>query len=169
MNVLVMNPGGNSLKVEIVSCSPSQQLASEGKKLVSLILEGIGKDPRLSILDGKNPSRTEPISAKDYGEAATNILRWLEKENHFPLRDIRCVGVRVVHGGRSFNGATRVTAEVEREIHSFERLAPLHNKNSLELFEPLRSRLDDVPLYAVFDTSFHRHHPGHCFALRHSH
>jgi acetate kinase len=64
--------------------------------------------------------------------------------------------VRVVHGGRIFTGATRVTAEVEREIHSFERLAPLHNKSSLELFEPIRSGLGDVPLYAVFDTAFHR-------------
>jgi acetate kinase len=156
MNVLVMNPGGNSLKVEIVSCSPTQQLASEGKKLISLILEGIGKKPGLSILDGKNPSRTEPIEAKDYGEAATSIFHWLEKVKHIPLEDIRCVGVRVVHGGRSFTGATRVTAEVEREIHSFERLAPLHNKSSLELFAPIRGRLGDVPLYSVFDTSFHR-------------
>jgi acetate kinase len=154
MNVLVMNPGGNSLKVEIVSCSPTQQFAFEGKKLVSLILEGIGKKPCLSILDGKHPSHTEPISAKDYGEAATSIFHYLEKENH--LEDIRCVGVRIVHGARSFTGPTRVTAEVEREIHSLERLAPLHNKSSLELFEPIRSRLGDVPLYAVFDTSFHR-------------
>jgi acetate kinase len=156
MNVLVMNPGGNSLKVEIVSCSPTQQLASDGKKLVSLILEGIGKAPCLSVLDGKSPSHTEPISAKDYGEAATSIFRWLENEKHTPLENIHCVGVRVVHGGRSFTGATRVTAEVEREIHSFERLAPLHNKSSLELFEPIRSGLGDVPLYAVFDTAFHR-------------
>jgi acetate kinase len=155
MNVLVMNPGGNSLKVEIVSCSPTQQFASEGKKLVSLILEGIGKKPRLSILDGKNPSHTEPIEATDYGEAATSIFRWLEREKHIPFKDLCCVGVRVVHGGRSFNQATRVTAEVEREIRSFERLAPLHNKSSLELLEPIRNRLGDVPLYAVFDTSFH--------------
>jgi acetate kinase len=156
MNVLVTNPGGNSLKVEIVSCSPTQKLASEGKRLVSLILEGIGKKPCLSVLNGKNPSHTEPIEAKDYGQAAASIFRWLEKEKHIPLKDIRCVGVRVVHGGRSFAGATRVTAEVEREIHSFERLAPLHNKSSLQLFEPIRSRLGDVPLYAVFDTAFHR-------------
>jgi acetate kinase len=156
MNVLVMNPGGNSLKVDIVSCSPKQQLASEGRKLISLILEGIGKAPCLSVLDGKNPSSTEPISAKDYGEAATSIFRWLEKEEHLPLEEIQCVGVRVVHGGRIFSGATRVTPEVERQIHSFERLAPLHNKNSLELFEPIRSRLGDVPLYAIFDTAFHR-------------
>jgi acetate kinase len=66
----------------------------------------------------------------------------------------------VVHGGRSFTGPTRVTAEVEREIHSFERLAPLHNKSSVELFAPIRGRLGDVPLYAVFDTAFHRTIPN---------
>ena len=154
MNVLVMNPGGNSLKVEIVSCCPTQQFASDGKKLISLILEGIGKTPCLSVLDGKHPSRTEPISAKDYGEAATSIFHYLDKEKH--VEDIHCVGVRVVHGGRIFTQATKVTAEVERAIHSFERLAPLHNKSALQLFEPIRNRLGDVPLYAVFDTSFHR-------------
>jgi acetate kinase len=154
MNVLVMNPGGNSLKAEIVACSPKQQYAFEGQKLVSLILEGIGKEPRLSVLDGEKTSHTESIPAKDYGEAAVNIFHYLEKENH--LEDIRKVGVRVVHGGRSFTAATPVTAEVERAIYSFERLAPLHNKSSLELFEPIRGRLGDVPLYAVFDTSFHR-------------
>jgi acetate kinase len=135
MNVLVMNPGGNSLKVEIVSCSPTQQLASVGKKLVSLILEGIGKTPYLSVLDGKNPSHTEPISAKDYGEAAAKIFRWLENKKHIPLEDIHCVGVRVVHGGRTFSRATRVTAEVEHEINSFERLddvmALLNKKSGL--------------------------------------
>jgi hypothetical protein len=41
MNVLVMNPGSNSLKVEVISCSPTQRFASEGRKLVSLILEGM--------------------------------------------------------------------------------------------------------------------------------
>jgi hypothetical protein len=68
MNVLAMNPGGNSLKVEVVSCAPNQQFAFEGKKQVSLILEGIGKTPCLSLLEGKNPAHTEPVQAKHYAE-----------------------------------------------------------------------------------------------------
>jgi acetate kinase len=32
----------------------------------------------------------------------------------------------------------------------------LHNKSSLELIEPIRHKLGEVPLYAVFDTAFHR-------------
>jgi acetate kinase len=156
MNVLVMNPGGNSLKVEIVSCSPTQQFASEGRKLVSVILEGIGKEPTLSVLRGKETTHTEPMQATDYGEAATSIFSWLEEKQHLAQPEIERVGIRVVHGGRRFAQATKITAEVERAIHDFERLAPLHNKSSLELIEPTRRRFVDAPLYAVFDTAFHR-------------
>jgi acetate kinase len=156
MNVLVMNPGGNSLKVEVVSCSPEQQFAFEGKKLVSLILEGIGKNPSLSILQGKKVTRTEPMEAEDYGAAAENILSWLEQEQHVARPDIECVGVRVVHGGRHFAEPALITTEVEEQIRAYERLAPLHNKSSLELLEPIRRRLGEVPIYAVFDTAFHR-------------
>jgi acetate kinase len=153
MNVLVMNPGGNSLKVEVIDCSPAQRFASEGRKLVSL--EGIGKQPCLSIMQGKKTVQTEPMRAKDYGEAAGAIIAWLEQKRQIAPRDIQRAAVRVVHGGRQFTTATKVTSEVEREIHNFERLAPLHNKNSLALIEPLRRTLGDVPLYAVFDTAFH--------------
>ena len=103
MNVLVMSPGGNSLKVEVVSCSPEQQFASQGRKLVSVILEGIGKTPCLSVLQGKETAHTEPMQAKDYGEAAASVLRWLEEEKHIVQQEIQCVGVRVVHGGKALH------------------------------------------------------------------
>jgi acetate kinase len=156
MNVLVMNPGGNSLKVELVSCSPSQQFAFQGNKLLSVTVEGIGKDPRLSIMQGKNVTHSEAIGARDYGEAAANVLSWLEKEKQVRRSDIECVGLRVVHGGRHFAKATVVTDEVEQQVRAYERLAPLHNKSSIELLEPIRRRLGQIPLYAVFDTAFHR-------------
>ena len=70
MNILVLNPGGNSLKAEIVSCSASQQYAFEGKTLLSITIEGIGKDAELSRMDDKKVLSTEKISAADYGAAA---------------------------------------------------------------------------------------------------
>jgi acetate kinase len=156
MNVLVLNPGGNSLKVEFISCLPGQPFAFAGNKLLSLTLEGIGKKPSLSVMKGKEVEHTEPMQAKDYGEAAANMLSWLEEEKHISRSGIDCVGVRVVHGGRHFAQAAAITAEVEQQIRDYERLAPLHNKSSIELLEPVRRRLGGVPLYAVFDTAFHR-------------
>jgi acetate kinase len=151
-----MNPGGNSLKAEVIFCSPTQTQAFEGEKRVSVILEGIGKDPCLSVMDGKKISHTQQIQAKDYGEAAENLFSWLKEKQQIAAKDIERAGIRVVHGGRRFSEATKITPEVEREIHNFERLAPLHNKSSLELIEPIRRALGETPLYAVFDTTFHR-------------
>jgi hypothetical protein len=74
MNVLVMNPGGNSLKVELISCSPGQQAAFEGSKLLSLTVEGIGKKPCLSVLRGKEVTHREEIEAKDYGAALEALV-----------------------------------------------------------------------------------------------
>jgi acetate kinase len=35
MNILVLNPGGNSLKIDIVDCESSQRYAFEARKLIS--------------------------------------------------------------------------------------------------------------------------------------
>jgi hypothetical protein len=37
MDILVLNPGGNRLKIDILAC--------EANKLLSVIIEGIGKHP----------------------------------------------------------------------------------------------------------------------------
>jgi len=151
MNVLVMNPGGNSLKVELVSCSPSQQFAFQAEKLLSVTVEGIGKDPRLSIMKGKNVTHSEAIEAKDYGAAAANILAWLEEEKQVRRSDIECVGLRVVHGGRRFAKATVVTDEVEQQVRAYERLAPLHEASrSSPQFSATPLKQNHVALFDAF-------------------
>ena len=76
MNALVLNPGSNSLKAGIVSCSPDQRSASEEKKLVELIVEGIGKQAKLSVYDGKKIAHSEPIQAASFEEACAKTLDW---------------------------------------------------------------------------------------------
>jgi len=51
MNILVLNPAGNSLKIDSVVCEPKQRYAFEANKLLSVIIEGIGKDPTLSQME----------------------------------------------------------------------------------------------------------------------
>ncbi len=160
MNVLVFNPGSNSLKAGIVRCPAAQSPASSGEKLVEVIVEGIGKDPRLSVYRGKSIAHSEPIQARDFADASASILRWLEhrsasQEPAFELSHIECVGIRVVHGGAGFTKPTPITAEVEQEISALAKWAPLHNPRSVEILPPLRRRFPDTPFYAVFDTAFH--------------
>ena len=52
-------------------------------------------------------------------------------------------------------------AHVIDKIEQFEKLAPLHNKCSVEVVEPLRRRFPNTSIYAIFDTAFHRTIPQH--------
>jgi len=70
MHILVFNPGGNSLKAEIVECDPHQRYAFEGAERVSVSVEGIGKTSRFLRYNGKSVINTEPIQADSYEAVA---------------------------------------------------------------------------------------------------
>jgi acetate kinase len=134
MNILALNPGGNSLKAEFVQCRVGQQYAYEGKPLLRVSIEGIGKKAELSILHGKEKTTTEPIVAENYEQATADFLRWWDnRSRHGQLPDSFSADVMalgVVHGGRDFTKATPIDAYVVEKIIEFEKLAPLHNKSS---------------------------------------
>jgi acetate kinase len=167
MNILSLNPGGNSLKIEFVQCRAEQRYAFEGRALLSASIEGIGKTAEISTLEGKETVSTEPIMAKDYEQATASFLQWWEKRAHeeqrAPLPDVDAISIRVVHGGGVFEKPALMNEQVREKIIGFEKLAPLHNKSSIEILEPLRRQFPRTAIYAVFDTSFHRTLPEHAF------
>lgn len=161
MQILVFNPGSNSLKAGIVACERMQRFASGGKKLVEVIVEGIGKDATLSVYRGKSIEHSEPLRARDFKEAVAELLKWLEKSGAaqkpgWNLDQVGGVGIRVVHGGDRFSGPTQLTSEVEQAIVDLAKWAPLHNRRSLEILPTIRDRFAGLPLLAVFDTAFHQ-------------
>lgn len=158
MDFLVFNPGGNSLKVEVVRCHLEQRYAFEAEKLISVGIEGIGHEPKLLRFENKKTIANDPIVANDYGQAAASFLRWYENQRRGTLpalNAMHAIGVRVVHGGMDFSAPALIDASVEKRIIDFERLAPLHNKSSVEILEPIRKNLPRLPVYGVFDTAFH--------------
>jgi acetate kinase len=164
MNILVLNPGGNSLKAELVRCHPEQPYAFMGTKLRSISIEGIGKDATLSQYKQKKAISSEPVVASNYGEAAECFFRWHEEHRSADLPrldQMDTVAVRVVHGGVDFDQPTVIDTAVERRIIELEKLAPLHNKSSIEVLEPMRDKLPGTPIYGVFDTAFHRTMPDY--------
>jgi len=164
LNVLVLNPGGNSLKVQIVVCDPAQTHAYQGEKLAAVGVEGIGKDAKFLIYEGRKVVHSEPIEARDYGQALDNMIPRIEGLKALAaaaLASLDCVGLRVVHGGANLTEPTEITAEIEQQIVALAKLAPLHNKSSIEVLEPARRHFAHVPIYGVFDTAFHRSIPEH--------
>ncbi len=159
VKILVFNPGSNSLKAGVVRCHPAQETAADGEKLIGVICEGIGSEPQLSLYRGKKIASSQPIDARDFGQAGASILHWLarrEDATESLLTGLECACIRVAHGGPRFTQPVEVTSEVEREIAELAKWAPLHNRRALDVVGPLRERLAGAPIFAAFDTSFHR-------------
>jgi acetate kinase len=131
--VFVVNSGSSSIKYQVVDLETSEAV-------ISGLVERIG----------------EPGSAvSDHTVGMSIVLAKLG-----PLGDnILAVGHRVVHGGSDFAGPTLITDDVERDIESLSRLAPLHNPPNLLGIRAARRALPDVPHVAVFDTAFHQTMP----------
>lgn len=158
MRILALNPGSASLKFELVEVLPGQQTASEGRKLVSASIEGLGRGAKLLVFEGNETAREEGIEAGDMASAAASALHWLRRQrqaNPFPA-GLDLLAVRVVHGGTAFAHPVRFDSGVKCEVERLAELAPLHNKNALAIVSVLEKELPDVPVMGTFDTSFHR-------------
>jgi acetate kinase len=120
-------------------------------------------------MKGKERAATESIVAGNYGQAATNFLKWWENDAReggggWFLSKVDAVAIRVVHGRRDFERPALMDAHVVEKIERLEKLAPLHNRSSIEVFDPVRREFPKTPIYAVFDTAFHRTIPEHASA-----
>lgn len=163
MNILVFNAGSASLKFEVIQAESNIASPNQGHKLVSGIIEGIGKDAVLSQLKGKEVIHQQSITAQDYEEATHRALEWLDSDqqnNVLTTNELDIIGHRVVHGGDRFTSATKIDDDVIAGIEALEELAPLHNQPAVNVIRSSRVRLD-VPMVAVFDTVFHRSIPDH--------
>lgn len=162
---LIFNPGSASLKFELIETGPGlpsttgQAIASDGHKLLSASIEGIGKEASLLVFHGREIARRESCEIPDISVAAAAALEWLRRNraaDHPALENLTFAGVRVVHGGPRYAGATRFTSEVRRDIEEMEEFAPLHNRSALAVLSVLERELPGLPVMVAFDTAFHR-------------
>jgi hypothetical protein len=68
INILVLNPGGNSLKIDVIAYGQDQRYAFEATKLLSAGSK-VGKETKLSRFKEKKCVHSEPIEAEDYASA----------------------------------------------------------------------------------------------------
>ncbi len=155
---LSFNPGSNSLKFELVELAGDQRVASQGEKVASAALDGIGKKTRLSVYKGREVIAEQDAVARDMSAGVRAALDWLRRQANIEdkLDQVKLAGVRVVHGGSKYTGAVRATDEVRADIQAFEELAPLHNQSSLDILDVLAKEMPGTPAYVTFDTAFHR-------------
>lgn len=157
MKILVLNVGSSTCKsclydvsnpLPELAPSPLWEATIDGAHLKVKSLSGGALD------EASSPEKSsEPIARmlETLWSGATQVLAGPE--------EIEMVGHRVVHGGRKYWEATRITAEVKAEIAHLADVAPAHNPAALRGIEAIEKLLPHVPQVAVFDTAFHHQMP----------
>jgi len=151
MKILVCNSGSSSLKFSLFEAD-QEVLLAEGS------IDWTTRPTRLVFRQPGRPEIREELHLCDHSEAIGRILADLRAGPSAPLQDVQdldAVGHRVVHGGRRFTAAVRITPEVQSAIGELSELAPLHNPASLQGIRAIEQTLPWVPQVAVFDTAFH--------------
>ena len=164
--VLAFNPGSNSLKFDLVEAQKGQRYASEGNRLYTGDVDNIGKETTAELFRGKDKLVSKQIECKDFSEATEAAYRMLSDSaasQGGQLPQIDLIAIRVVHGGDDFTAAVRFDESVREAIEKRQRLAPLHNANSLRIAATVAEHAPDIPVAVAFDTAFHHTIPEHAW------
>ncbi|WNM58369.1 acetate/propionate family kinase [Candidatus Nitrospira allomarina] len=171
MRILILNSGSSSLKFRLVVYPTSSPTADTNPlTLRQGIVTGIGKEASLKISAPEHaPFTATRQDVLNHGQAVAWVwesLQDLSREDGETLKGpgitIDAVGVRVVHGGHRFTKSVLIDETVLGQIEELSPLAPLHNPPCLEGIYQIRALLGpQIPIVAVFDTSFHRTLPDH--------
>ncbi len=161
------------MKFRLVDYPPSSSEAEADANPITLlqgIVTGIGQEASLKVsAPDRTPCTYTRQNMLNHGQAVGWIwesLQGLMQPDGETLRGpgitIDAVGVRVVHGGHRFTQSVRIDETVLGQIEELSPLAPLHNPPCLEGIYQMRALLGpQIPIVAVFDTSFHRTLPEH--------
>jgi acetate kinase len=151
MKILVCNAGSSSLKFSLFEAEDELLLAEGG-------IDWTTKPTRLVFRRRGQQEVRDELKLEKHNEAIARILNDLQAGPSAPLRvfgELQAVGHRVVHGGKRYTAAVRITPEVKRTIGELAELAPLHNPASLDGITAVEQVLPKVPQVAAFDTAFH--------------
>ena len=150
MKLLCVNAGSSSLKFQLIEMP-------EEKVIVRGYIEKIGSED--SFWTTKiNGQKIKGAKYLKNHEEATQVLidELLNNKAVESLDEIKGVGHRVVHGGEKYQESVIITDEVIQDIKDMTKFATLHHPSNLAGIEAMQKVLPNVPMVAVYDTSFHQ-------------
>jgi len=162
MKILVINAGSSSLKYQLIDMADESVLAKGN-------CERIGVDGKIGhkTADGRKLEYNAPFNT--HKEAFLEVVKVLtsgEGKVIDSMKEISALGHRVLHGSEKYKSSTLITETVISDIESFSELGPLHNPPQAITMRACREIFgDDVPMVAVFDTSFHQTMPPKAFVF----
>lgn len=147
MNILVINCGSSSIKVNVVDDETKTSI-------LSLKAERIQTTPIIKLDDTDLTYSGELNLESILQFSLTEIKKKLEDKK------IDGIGHRVVHGGDFYSQPILIDDNVKKAIEELIDLAPLHNPANLCGIQIAQQIFKDVPNVAVFDTAFHQTLPN---------
>lgn len=160
MNILVINAGSSSLKYQLID------IATE-----KMLLKGICE--RITMKGGSITQKTADgwtfhleSEMPTHKEAIRLVLQALIDEKAGAIKsvsEIGAVGHRVLHSGEDFHSSVIIDDEVVRICEKNAELGPLHMPGNIACIKSCREVMPDVPMVAVFDTTFHSTMPPKAF------
>jgi acetate kinase len=152
MKVLVLNCGSSSLKCQLIDMENEE-------RIMKAHYDRIGGSRSSLRFNVRGEKTVIEHPARDFEEAISEILNLLTSPEYNVIKDfseIGAVGHRIVHGGEKFKESVIIDDEVIKVIEDCITLAPIHNPAGLAGIEACKNLLPNVPMVAVFDTSFHQ-------------
>ncbi len=159
MKILILNCGSSSIKFQLM-------LMPEEKVLIKGYYERVGTEEAFLTIRTNDLKERFEIPALNHESGIQIILNKILEEKYNVLEDlneIKAVGHRLVHGGEKFVESVLINDEVIKEVEELITLAPLHNPSCLAGVYAMKNILPDVPMVAVFDTSFHQTMPDYAY------
>ena len=152
MKVLVLNCGSSSLKCQLIDMENEERIMKGHYDRIGGSRSSLRFNVRGDKVEIEHPAR-------NFEEAISYILKLLVSKDYNvvnSLDEIGAVGHRIVHGGEKFTESVIIDDDVIDAIKDCVTLAPLHNPAGLAGIKACKKLLPNVPMVAVFDTSFHQ-------------
>ncbi len=150
MNVLVINAGSSSLKYQLINVE-THHLMAKG------ICERVGSAEAFHKHGLDDNEVVIDAMMADHDDAMALVLESLVSgpdKAVSSLAEIDAVGHRIVQGGKYFDRSVLIDDDVIAKIDELAELAPLHNGAALMGIRACQKHMPNVPMVAVFDTSF---------------
>ena len=151
MKILVINAGSSSLKYQLIDMQ-NESVISKG------LCERIGIEGSVLKHKANGQEYVFKQDMPDHTAAIKMVLDALVSKDCGVIKsmdEISAVGHRVLHSGEDFHSSVVITDEVIKICEKNAELRPLHMPGNIACIKSCREVMKDVPMVAVFDTTFH--------------
>lgn len=156
MKILVINAGSSSLKYQLIEMDDESVIAKGN-------CERIGIDGLITHKVTGGATVVKEVPFPTHKEAFMEVVSQLTSGEGKVIDDVKeivAIGHRVLHGSEIYKESTLVDDTVIDTIMELRELGPLHNPPQAVALRACREVFGaDVPMVAVFDTSFHQTMP----------